>query len=164
MLGSGHDKMTPAVNRELMEKIIRGGGSVIAEYPLGMSATRYSFLDRNRIIAGLCQGVLVTEGAKRSGALSTANHALDEGRDVFALPGDIDRVSAQLPNMLIAEGAAPVGSGAEILAHLAVPRIDIGGKEKKHRHAARKTSAEISAQEKQDTPKPAAKQQAATGL
>lgn len=157
VLGSGHDKMTPAVNRTLMDRIIACGGSVVTEYPPGMPATRYSFLERNRIIAGLCQGVLVTEGARRSGALSTANHALDEGRDVFALPGDIDRVSAQLPNMLIAEGAAPVGSGAEILAYLSVAHIDIGRPEKKRRQNAREAEpAEVGGQTGREMPNPAA--------
>ena len=123
VLGSAHDKFYPAANRELLERILESGGSVVSEYPMGTPAGRYTFLQRNRIIAGLSQGVMVSEGAKRSGALSTANHALDAGRDVFALPGDIDRVSAQLPNMLIAEGAVPVSCGADILAYLAMPRI-----------------------------------------
>lgn len=151
VLGSGHDKMTPAANRALMERILERGGSVVTEYPLGMPPTRYSFLERNRIIAGLSQGVLVAEGAKRSGALSTANHALNGGRDVFALPGDIDRVSAQLPNMLIAEGAAPVASGAEILDYLSMTHIDIGKPEKARTHSARKEKA---AEAKTETPEP----------
>lgn len=151
VLGSGHDRMTPEANRELMERIIAGGGSVVTEYPMGMPPTRYSFLERNRIIAGLCQGVLVTEGARRSGALSTANHALGEGRDVFALPGDIDRVSAQLPNMLIAEGAAPVTSGAEILEHLSMTRVDIGRTERKRRRSTQKQKA---AEAKEEASKP----------
>ena len=153
VLGSGHDRMTPEANRELMGRIIAGGGSVVTEYPMGMPPTRYSFLERNRIIAGLCQGVLVTEGARRSGAQSTANHALDEGRDVFALPGDVDRVSAQLPNMLIAEGAAPVAGGAEILAYLSMTHVDIGRKGQKRRRSARKGTAE---EAKTEAPKPAA--------
>lgn len=151
VLGSGHDRMTPEANRELMERIIAAGGSVVTEYPMGMPPTRYSFLERNRIIAGFCQGVLVTEGARRSGALSTANHALGEGRDVFALPGDIDRVSAQLPNMLIAEGAAPVTSGAEILEHLSMTRVDIGRTERKRRRSTQKQKA---AQAKEEASKP----------
>lgn len=154
VLGSGIDRMTPSVNRGLMERIVASGGSIVSEYPMGISASRYSFLERNRIIAGLCQGVLVTEGAKRSGALSTANHALDEGRDVFALPGDIDRVSAQLPNMLIAEGAAPVSCGEDILAYLSMTHIDTGMPEKKR--AARGTVSEAKKESANRTPQPAA--------
>ena len=154
VLGSGIDRMTPSVNRGLMERIVASGGSIVSEYPMGISASRYSFLERNRIIAGLCQGVLVTEGAKRSGALSTANHALDEGRDVFALPGDIDRVSAQLPNMLIAEGAAPVSCGEDILAYLSMTHIDTGMPEKKR--AARRTFSEAKKETADKTPQPAA--------
>ena len=122
VLGSALDKLYPQENRRLMERILDGGGSVISEYPPGMGPTRYSFLQRNRIIAGMSIGVLVTEGARRSGALSTAHHALDEGREVFALPGDIDRVSAQLPNQLIAEGATPVLSARDILCRVVIER------------------------------------------
>lgn len=154
VLGSGIDRMTPSVNRELMERIVASGGSIVSEYPMEISASRYSFLERNRIIAGLCQGVLVTEGAKRSGALSTANHALDEGRDVFALPGDIDRVSAQLPNMLIAEGAAPVSCGEDILAYLSMTHIDTGVPEKNR--AARRTFSEAKKETADKTLQPAA--------
>ena len=154
VLGSGIDRMTPSANRGLMDRIVASGGSIVSEYPMGISASRYSFLERNRIIAGLCQGVLVTEGAKRSGALSTANHALDEGRDVFALPGDIDRVSAQLPNMLIAEGAAPVSCGEDILAYLSMTHIDTGMPEKKR--AARRMFSEAKKETENKTPQPAA--------
>ena len=150
VLGSAHDKFYPEANRNLMERILEAGGSVITEYPMGAPPTRYSFLQRNRIIAGLSQGVLVTEGAKRSGAMSTAGHALDEGRDVFALPGDIDRVSAQLPNMLIAEGAAPVGSGADILLQLSLERIPVGKPARRSRHApARQETGEAAPVQKE---------------
>lgn len=155
VLGSAHDRFYPAANRELLDRILACGGSVVSEYPMGTPAGRYTFLQRNRIIAGLSQGVLVTEGARRSGALSTANHALDAGRDVFALPGDIDRVSAQLPNMLIAEGAAPVSCGADILLHLQ------GGYEKKEKPAKKRREAGKPAAA---APVPAEKPQAAQEL
>lgn len=118
VLGSALDRMYPAENRGLMECIVAEGGSVVSEYAPGTSPTRYSFLQRNRIIAGLSLGVLVTEGPQRSGALSTAQRALDEGREVFALPGDIDRATAQLPNRLIAEGAHVVTCSGDILSQL----------------------------------------------
>ena len=163
VLGSGLDRMTPAANRELMDRILASGGSVATEYPMGMPPTRYSFLERNRIIAGLSQGVLVTEGARRSGALSTANHALDEGRDVFALPGDIDRVSAQLPNMLIAEGAAPISCGADILAYLAMAHVDIGRPAEKKKRAAKKAKPASAWEEAAKPAEPARPQESLTG-
>ena len=90
VLGGALDRFYPEENRALMHRILGAGGSVVTEYPLGMRPARYSFLRRNRIIAGLSLGVLVTEGASRSGALRTAQDALEEGREVFALPGSVE--------------------------------------------------------------------------
>lgn len=115
VLGSALDKLYPAENRALMEKIIETGGSVVSEYPPGTAPTRFSFVQRNRIVAGMSLGVLVTQAPHKSGALSTVNYALEEGREVFALPGDIDRFGSQLPNKLIAEGARPVTVAQDIL-------------------------------------------------
>lgn len=159
VLGSALDKLYPQENRRLMERILDGGGSVVSEYPPGMGPTRYSFLQRNRIIAGMSIGVLVTEGAKRSGALSTAHHALDEGREVFALPGDIDRVSAQLPNQLIAEGATPVLSARDILCRVVIERdarlAPESKKQRKEAHAAHDFAAQTArpAQTAKEEPK-----------
>ena len=115
VLGGGLDRLSPLRNRPLMEDIIDSGGSVISEYPLGMSAAPYNFLHRNRIIAGMSLGVLVTEGEKRSGALCTANNALAFGREVFALPGDVRNANSQLPHMLIQDGAQLITCAQDIL-------------------------------------------------
>lgn len=120
VLGSALDKMYPPENRDLMARILDAGGSVASEYPPGTAPTRYSFLERNRIIAGLSLGVLVTEAPARSGALSTAQRALDEGREVFAVPGDIDRATSQLPNRLIGEGAHVVTCAGDILRQIVI--------------------------------------------
>lgn len=120
VLGSALDKMYPPENRNLMARILDMGGSVASEYPPGTAPTRYSFLERNRIIAGLSLGVLVAEAPARSGALSTAQRALDEGREVFAIPGDIDRATAQLPNRLIGEGAHVVTCAGDILRQIVI--------------------------------------------
>ncbi|MBR5560288.1 MAG: DNA-processing protein DprA, partial [Clostridia bacterium] len=120
VLGSALDKMYPPENKDLMARILDMGGSVVSEYPPGTAPTRYSFLERNRIIAGLSLGVLVTEAPARSGALSTAQRALDEGREVFAIPGDIDRATSQLPNRLIAEGAHVVTCAGDILRQIVI--------------------------------------------
>ena len=145
VLGSALDQMYPAANAKLMARIVEQGGSVVSEYPPGVGPTRYSFLERNRIIAGLSQGVLVTEGARRSGALSTVHHALDEGREVFALPGDVDRITAQLPNQLIAEGAQPVSCAADVLGALtslpAAPHAEPDKPKRPGRAAQQRTSA-----------------------
>lgn len=132
VLGGAQDAFYPRENRPLLERILGGGGSVITEYPPGTRPSRYSFLHRNRIIAGMCAGVFVAEGRQRSGALRTAGCALEEGREVFALPGSIDEATARLPNQLIAEGAKPVTSAADILEELRF-RLPLQGMEKKEK-------------------------------
>lgn len=143
VLGGALDRLYPAGNRGLMERILAGGGSVVSEYAPGFAPTRYSFLERNRIIAGLSLGVMVTEAPARSGALSTAQRALDEGREVFALPGDIDRENSRLPNRLIAEGAHPVTCAGDVLSQLVIEpdRAPAHKKEKRKASPAGKVPA-----------------------
>ena len=128
ILGSALDQPYPAENRPLMRRILESGGSVVSEYPPGTVPTKYSFLQRNRIIAGMSLGTLVTEGPKRSGALNTAMRTIENGREVFALPGSVDSPGSQLPNMLIGDGARLVTCADDILAALVIepkgaPRI-----------------------------------------
>ena len=120
VLGSALDKPYPQENEPLMRRILESGGSVVSEYAPGTPPSRYSFLQRNRIIAGMCLGTLVTEGPRRSGALNTATRTLENGREVFALPGNVDSPGAQLPNMLISEGARLVTGAADILSALVI--------------------------------------------
>lgn len=120
VLGSALDKPYPQENEPLMRRILESGGSVVSEYAPGTPPSRYSFLQRNRIIAGMCLGTLVTEGPRRSGALNTATRTLENGREVFALPGNVDSSGAQLPNMLISEGARLVTGAADILSALVI--------------------------------------------
>ena len=120
VLGSALDKPYPQENEPLMRRILESGGSVVSEYAPGTPPSRYSFLQRNRIIAGMCLGTLVTEGPRRSGALNTATRTLENGREVFALPGNVDSPGAQLPNMLISEGARLVTGAADILSTLVI--------------------------------------------
>lgn len=124
VLGSALDKPYPQENEPLMRRILESGGSVVSEYAPGMPPSRYSFLQRNRIIAGMCLGTLVTEGPRRSGALNTATRTLENGREVFALPGNVDSPGAQLPNMLISEGARLVTGAADILSALVIEPKD----------------------------------------
>lgn len=124
VLGSALDKPYPQENEPLMRRILESGGSVVSEYAPGTPPSRYSFLQRNRIIAGMCLGTLVTEGPRRSGALNTATRTLENGREVFALPGNVDSPGAQLPNMLIGEGARLVTGAADILSALVIEPKD----------------------------------------
>ena len=124
VLGSALDKPYPQENKPLMRRILESGGSVVSEYAPGTPPSRYSFLQRNRIIAGMSLGTLVTEGPRRSGALNTATRTLENGREVFALPGNVDSPGAQLPNMLISEGARLVTGAADILSALVIEPKD----------------------------------------
>ena len=124
VLGSALNKPYPQENDPLMRRILESGGSVVSEYAPGTPPSRYSFLQRNRIIAGMCLGTLVTEGPRRSGALNTATRTLENGREVFALPGNVDSPGAQLPNMLISEGARLVTGAADILSALVIEPKD----------------------------------------
>ena len=115
VLGNGLDVMYPAANRELKADILRRG-LLISEYPPGMKGTKYTFPQRNRIISGLSVGVLVVEAPETSGSLITAARAAEQGRDVFAVPGNIDAVTFRGSNLLIRDGAALVTSGWELLS------------------------------------------------
>ncbi len=114
--GGGLETAYPYCNKELMQSIIKTG-MVISEYPPYSEPKRHHFPERNRIIAGLSQGILVTEAPERSGALITANYALEENRDVFSVPGDITRPKSVGANNLIKEGAYPVTSARDIVEH-----------------------------------------------
>jgi DNA processing protein len=118
VLGCGVDCCSPGSNQVLYERILDSGGVVVSEFPLGMSPTKGSFPSRNRIIAGLSVGVLVTEGAEDSGALITAKDAFLNGRKVFAVPGPIQSDLSKGPYALIRKGATLVTNGDEILAEI----------------------------------------------
>lgn len=114
VLGSGLFNMTPTSNVGLFDKICKDG-LVMSEYTPDVHASVYTFPRRNRIISGLSSGVLVVEAAEKSGSLITANCALEQGRDVFAVPGDIDRPNSVGTNKLIKQGAVPVTCVRDIL-------------------------------------------------
>lgn len=118
VLGNGIDQIYPPQNRRLADEILAHGGAIISEYPIGTEPAAYNFPQRNRIVAGLCRGTLVTEGRAKSGSLITAELALEMGRDVFAVPGSIFAETSAGPNALIRAGARPVSSAAEILEAL----------------------------------------------
>jgi len=125
VLGSGLDKKNiyPSSNRYLAEKIVASGGAIISEFPIGTPPLKHHFPQRNRIIAGLSLGVLVVEAAEKSGALITARFALEQNREVFAIPGNIKSLYSFGPNNLIKQGAIPVTSPKDILNALDLGEI-----------------------------------------
>ena len=108
VLGSGLDVIYPKENLKLYYEILNSGGLIISEYPLGSKPEKYHFPQRNRIISGLSDGVLVIEAKEKSGTLITVDYALDQGRDVYAIPGNIEKENSYGTNNLIKEGAIPV--------------------------------------------------------
>jgi DNA processing protein len=119
VLACGLDTMYPAAHKNLADEIIKSGGAIISEYAPDVEARDFQFLARNRIVSGLSDAVIVTEAAIRSGTLATVHHALDQGREVFAVPGNITSPLSAGCNALIKQGAAPVTSFDDILEIIA---------------------------------------------
>lgn len=117
VLGSGVDIIYPPENRNLAEKIMERG-ALVSEFPPGTPPESLNFPARNRIISGLARGVVVVEAPLRSGALITVDFALEQGREVFAVPGNIDRPKSFGTNLLIKEGAKLVQSPEDIVEEI----------------------------------------------
>jgi len=114
VIGSGLDIVYPSENKTLFDDVA-GAGALVSEYAPGVPAIAAHFPARNRIISGLSLGVAVIEAPKRSGALITAARALEQGRDVFTLPGNVDARCCEGSNALLREGAIPILSGEDIV-------------------------------------------------
>jgi DNA processing protein len=119
VLACGLDTIYPASHKHLAEEIIKNGGAIISEYEPDVEARDFQFLARNRIVSGLSDAVVVTEAATRSGTLATVHHALDQGREVFAVPGNITSPLSAGCNALIKQGAPPITSATDILEVIA---------------------------------------------
>jgi len=117
VVGTGPDRIYPAKNKNLASQIIKQG-AIVTELPPGTPALAHHFPRRNRIISGLCQGLLVVEAAKDSGSLITARQALEQNREVFAIPGSIHNPLARGCNALIREGAKLVETVQDIIEEL----------------------------------------------
>ncbi len=117
VLGCGIDVAYPAEHRALQDRIAREG-TVVSEFPLGQRPTTFAFPRRNRVIAALARHVLVVEAGRRSGALITADYALELDVDVLVVPGPIDSPQSEGANRLLLDGAAPIVDTASLLAHL----------------------------------------------
>ena len=113
-IGSGLDIVYPPENKELFSDVA-SHGAIVSEYAPGVQPLPAHFPMRNRLLSGLALGVAVIEAPKKSGALITATRALEQGRDVFAMPGNVDAVSCEGSNALLRDGAIPVLSADDIV-------------------------------------------------
>ena len=107
VLGTGINKeaLYPLENKRIYERIIETGGIVISEYPINTKPISYHFPARNRIISGLSEKIIVVEASNKSGSLITADFALEQGKDIWAVPGNINSKNSEGTNKLIRDGA-----------------------------------------------------------
>jgi len=125
VMGNGVDLPFPSNNKSLYERILKNGGAIISEFPPGEPPSKGTFPSRNRIIAGLSDGVLVTEGARDSGSLITADYGLKFGRKVFAVPGPITSSLSAAPLRLIEKGAKLVVTPEDIIKELGIKNYEL---------------------------------------
>ena len=110
VIGSGIDNIYPKENIELADEIIKNGGAIISEYIVGTKPQKMHFPARNRIISGISNGVVVIEAKKKSGTMITVDFALEQGKEVFAVPGNINSINSEGTNELIKQGAKCITS------------------------------------------------------
>ncbi len=122
VLPCGIDEVYPRTHYQLARYILENGGVLISEYPGNTAPQKQNFIARNRLVAGLSNGVLITEAAEKSGTLHTANFALGQGKPVFAVPGNITNPQSKGCNKLIKAGAAPVTEIDDILSVLGIDK------------------------------------------
>jgi DNA processing protein len=108
------ERIYPTRHTSLAQQIIRQGGALVSEYATGLSVQRWNFMARNRIVSALSDGVLITEAAEKSGTLHTARFALEQGKEVMAVPGNITSATSVGANNLIKAGATPVTQAADV--------------------------------------------------
>ena len=114
VLGNGLDTIYPKENIKLAKCILESGGAIVTEYPLGTKPEKMNFPARNRIVSGLSRGILVIEAKEKSGSLITVDYALEQGRDVYIVPGNINSINSVGTNNLIKQGAKLVTNFKEI--------------------------------------------------
>ena len=152
VLGGGLMQLHPRENTILARRIVEKGGAIISEFPMNFPVSRTTFPRRNRIVAGLCCATIVTEAGLNSGALITARQALENGRDVFAVPGRVDNPQAKGCHQLIREGAVLIEDFADVLEALNVgllPLFPACGEERENDIQYRPTgTGDLSAEEK----------------
>ncbi len=119
VLANGLPQIYPATHRQLASDIVSSGGALLTEYEPNTSARGYQFLARNRIVSGLSDAIIITEAAARSGTLNTASHALEQGKDIFVVPGNITSPLSAGCNQLLRQGAIPATCAEDILEVIA---------------------------------------------
>lgn len=119
VLANSVDKVYPSTNKDLADKIIKSGGAILSEYEPPTDARDYQFLARNRIVSGLSDAVIVIEAAARSGTLATVAHALEQGKEVFVVPGNITSPLSAGCNALLKQGAHIVTCAEDVLEVIA---------------------------------------------
>lgn len=120
VLPTGLDRVYPAVHQNLAQQIVERGGALVSEYPEGGRTYKMHFIERNRIASGLGDALLVTEAAEKSGTLHTANFALEQGKPVLAVPGNITSLTSTGTNNLIKTGATPITKVEDVLHALGI--------------------------------------------
>ena len=123
VLGNGIKGIYPPENRDLAERILQTGGAIISEFAPDSEPLPFHFPIRNRLISGLSDALLLIEARYRSGTASTVNHALDQGREVFALPGNVGAPGSELPLQLLKEGAVMCTEGMDIALHMGWQKV-----------------------------------------
>lgn len=123
VLPGGLDTIYPAAHRQLAKQIVDKGGALVSEYEPGHLPMKHDFIARNRIIAGLSNGVLITEAADKSGSLHTAQFALEQGLEVMAVPGNVTSPTSVGTNNLVKNGATPVTTPDDVFAALGFDRL-----------------------------------------
>lgn len=119
VLANGLPAIYPASHKTLGQQIIENNGALVSEYPPETAARGYQFLERNRLVSGLADAVIITEAAARSGTLNTAMHALEQGKELFVVPGNITSPLSAGCNALLRQGAVPITCIEDILTVIA---------------------------------------------
>jgi DNA processing protein len=115
VLGNGIDTIYPKENIKIAKEIIKNGGAIITEYPLGTKPEKKNFPERNRIVSGMSKGIIVVEAKEKSGTLITVDFALEQGRDVFVVPGNLNSENSIGTNELIKQGAKIITDYRDII-------------------------------------------------
>jgi len=157
VIGAALDRLYPPENRGLARRIVAAGGAVVSEYPFGRSADRQTFPMRNRLVSGLCAGTLCIEAGLTSGTLITADHAMEQGRSVMAIPGRICDPTALGCLKLLRDGARLVASPEDVLDELSsLPLLPGGRPARAHPEGAPRAAAPSAPAPASAPPAPAA--------
>ena len=115
-VANGVDIIYPKINAELHKAIVKSG-MIVSEYPPGTLPKNYYFLERNRLVSGVSMGIFISEAALKSGSSSTVSYGIEQGKDIFALPGNVNSELSAEPNRLIKQGAYPITEAQDIINH-----------------------------------------------